>query len=64
MAAKQQHDEKLFDIRVLEHRLRRGVITKAEYDKYLASLPDDAVNASETATRFSDGFAQRHSTPE
>jgi len=57
-------DEKKFDVRVLEQRLRRGVITKEEHAKYLASLPDDAANAVETTTRFSDGFAARHGSPE
>jgi hypothetical protein len=58
------HDENKFDVRVLEQRLRRGVITKEEYAKYLASLPDDAANATETVTRFSDGFASRHGAAE
>lgn len=54
------HDEKKFDVRVLEQRLRRGVITREEYEAYLAKLPDDAGNAVETTTRFADGFAARH----
>lgn len=58
------HDEKKFDVRVLEQRLRRGVITREQYEKYLASLPDDAENAVETTTRFADGFVARQGSRE
>lgn len=39
--AKSKQDELIkFDARMIEYNLARGVITKEEYDKYLASLPD------------------------
>lgn len=39
--AKSRQDELIkFDSRMIEFNLSRGIITKEEYDKYLASLPD------------------------
>ena len=47
-----EKSEDLFDVRVLEHRLRRGVITEADYEAWLETLPDVADDAVETTTRF------------
>jgi hypothetical protein len=33
-------DSKLYDVRTLERRLRRGIINKKDYEKYLKGLPD------------------------
>jgi hypothetical protein len=33
-------ESKLYDVRTLERRLRRGIISKKDYEKYLKSLPD------------------------
>ncbi len=38
-------DVQTYDLRCIERRLRDGVIDRKEYDRYLASLPDDAENA-------------------
>lgn len=62
MAAEQ--DDRLFDVRVLEHRMRRGVISREEYDKYLAKLVDEADEGIPTATRFNDAYWQRHYGPD
>lgn len=47
--------EMLFDVRLLEFNFQHGIITKEEYQKYLASLVDCKDNAiqvelDETAT--------------
>lgn len=44
-------DEK-FDIRTLEHQIRRGVLSREEVAAYLSNLPDDAEEGVETETRF------------
>ena len=33
------------DVRILERKLRRGLISRKDHDKYLKSLPDRADNA-------------------
>ncbi|GEM_PF-1763310 len=40
--------EKTFDTRTLERALIRGEIKKAEYEKYMKSLPDESSNVSLT----------------
>lgn len=41
MATKSRQDELIkFDSRMIEYNLANGLITKEEYDKYLAQLPD------------------------
>ena len=52
-------NELTFDVRVLQHRKRRGEITQEQYQAYLAKLPDDSAEGAETETRFVSPFAQR-----
>ncbi len=33
-------DHKDYDVRTLERKLRKGVVNKKDYEKYLKSLPD------------------------
>ncbi len=33
-----------YDMRLLEYRFRKGVISKKDYDQFLKSLPDSADN--------------------
>jgi hypothetical protein len=40
----------LFDIRVVERHISEGRITRKDYDKWLASLPDEAEEGEETTT--------------
>lgn len=61
MATPNKPDEK-FDVRVLQHRLRRGVVTEKDYQKYLDALPDDSEELAETSTRFQSQYARRQST--
>ena len=41
-----------FDIRTIEHKIKTGEMTEAEYQKYLAELPDESANAVEMDTKF------------
>jgi hypothetical protein len=36
----------LFDKRVFERNLRKGLVSRADYDRYLSGLPDARENAS------------------
>lgn len=38
-------DKKVFDRRVVERNVRKGVVKHAEYQSYLKSLPDETNNA-------------------
>ncbi|GEM_PF-3884381 len=40
--------EKSFDLRLVERFVHLGQLKKADYDKYLKSLPDEADNALES----------------
>ncbi|MFU8803882.1 MAG: hypothetical protein ACNA8W_08755 [Bradymonadaceae bacterium] len=48
-------NERLFDIRTLERSLDRGLITREQYDDYLANLPDAADNAARVEAEFVEG---------
>ncbi len=41
-------ESKLYDVRILERNLRRGTLSRKDYEKYLKGLPDRASNASWT----------------
>jgi hypothetical protein len=33
-------DARHFDVRIVERNIKRGIITRKEYDRFLKSLPD------------------------
>jgi len=35
-------DVRLFDMRIVERNIKRGLITRKEYERFLKSLPDAA----------------------
>jgi hypothetical protein len=37
-------DPRLFDLRVVERNIKRGLVTRKEYERYLKSLADAAEN--------------------
>jgi len=45
-------DERYFDHRVVEHHIAQGVVTRQQYDDYLASLEDSSDLSTETTTRM------------
>ena len=40
-------EQKIYDVRTLERNIRKGLITRKDYDKYLKTLPDRADNVAE-----------------
>ena len=40
-------DEKLFDSRVVEKNINKGLTTQKDYEKYLDSLADESKNCEE-----------------
>ena len=38
-------DARLFDLRTVERNIKRGVITRKDYERFLKSLPDASDNA-------------------
>ena len=49
----EKKDESLFDIRVVERNIRRGLITKEEYEQYLESVEDCIDIAAAVEATFS-----------
>jgi hypothetical protein len=45
-------DERLFDKRVVERNIKRGKITRAQYEAWLASLEDSGEVSEDTETVF------------
>ena len=47
-----QIDERLFDLRIVERNIKRGKVTRAQYNAWLESLEDSAEQSTETETVF------------
>lgn len=56
MKLKMALDEKVLDVRLRDRLVSEGKLTKAELDKYLASLNDDSANAE----NVNDESANKH----
>ena len=41
---------RLFDLRTVERNIKRGLITRKEYERHLKSLPDAASNVAPAET--------------
>jgi len=52
-------DVRLFDIRVVERNIKRGIITRKEYERFLKALGD----AGEKAAPAESGTAAPRETP-
>jgi len=39
-------DARLFDVRTVERNIKRGIITRKEYERFLKSLPDAGENVA------------------
>jgi hypothetical protein len=39
-------DARLFDTRTIERNIKRGIITRKEYERFLKALPDAATNVA------------------
>lgn len=49
-------DEQQFDLRIIERKLDQNLITKEEYEAYLASLKDLAADAVPLESKFEEGI--------
>jgi hypothetical protein len=47
-------DPRFWDVRTLQRRLRRGQVSKKDYEKFLKSLPDVADKVAPTADFVDD----------
>lgn len=47
--------ERKFDVRTLERGFETGRISRAQYDEYLAQLPDVADNAAPVEAEYIEG---------
>jgi hypothetical protein len=52
-------DEHVYDVRTVERHLRAGLISKKDYEKFLAGLEDSAAQAAESDTRMTFDVARR-----
>ncbi len=59
MANPIKNDDAKFDVRIIEHSIRRGQMTFKDFDDHLADLPDEAEEATEMETTFQATFAKR-----
>lgn len=48
-----------FDSRTIEHLIRRGQVSREDWAKHLADLPDDADEGAQTQVRFTDSYARK-----
>jgi len=44
----------LFDRRIVERNLRKGIVTREEYEQYLLALPDVSANAEVISARLGE----------
>lgn len=51
--------ESRFDVRVIDHAIRRGSITRAEVAAHREGLQDDAEHAVESTVKFSSHIAEK-----
>ena len=47
--------EHIFDKRIIERNMKRGRLTKEQYEGYLAGLADEAEKADEITVEVSEG---------
>lgn len=56
----EQFDDRRFDVRMIEARIRRGTVTPDEYKKFLDALPDEAAEGEPSKVQFLANFASRY----
>jgi hypothetical protein len=56
-------ESRIFDVRVLERNLRKGVLTRKDYDKHLKALPDAADKATACNPESQREAPVRHHEP-
>jgi len=53
-------DNDLFDVRVVESNIRRGLVTQEQYDAFLKDLADEEGEGANTETQFTSPYWERH----
>ncbi len=48
-------NDRLFDVRVLERNLHKGLISRVEFDKYVTALADAEANSTPISAEFIEG---------
>lgn len=48
-----------YDVRLMDHHLRRNVLTRVDVQSHLQSLADDAEHGEETETHFTPTYERR-----
>ena len=56
-------ENQIYDVRVVEHHIRRGDASESNYSAHLDALVDDAADGEETRTHFASPFANRYFGP-
>jgi hypothetical protein len=46
----------LFDKRIVDRNIQKGLVTKEQYQKFVKSLPDDESNAEWVSTTIEDSL--------
>lgn len=54
-----ERETETLDIRVVEHAIRRGNLTREDYEAHLASLPDETEESEPSVIPFTAPYAQR-----
>jgi hypothetical protein len=54
----------LFDKRIIERHIEKGLVDPVDYEKWLASLPDRSENAAVTAVEAEASVATASESPE
>ena len=49
-----------FDVRTIQHRIRRHELSQEEVQAHLDTLPDEAEEGEETQVEFTRNFEERH----
>jgi len=52
-------NESVFDVRILERNLEKGLISREEYEKYLQALDDAEGNSTTLQSEFVEGVFER-----
>lgn len=64
MAFENEHADLIHDVRLVEHHIRRQILTADEHRKHLAGLQDVGEHGEQTNTRFQALWEQSHDEDE
>ena len=64
MANESSKPNQLFDVRIVERNIQKGLITRKEYDAYLQALEDNADRAVAIEADFVEGVLEDRDSDE